>query len=255
MGGALVIEALRSSRAHAFVADVTAPALTSDDAHHLGRVLRLRAGETVSVSDGQGRWRLCDWTGSALAPVGEVGTAARPEPAITIAFAPVKGDRPEWVVQKLTELGVDRIVPLATARAVVRWDDDKAARQHERLGMVAREAAMQSRQVWLPEIAPVTGFAAALGWAGAALAEPGGSPPGLEHPVVLIGPEGGWSEAERASGLPSVGLADGILRSETAALTAGVILTALRATLIEPSNSHKEEGSVHPAVEPHRVVF
>jgi 16S rRNA (uracil1498-N3)-methyltransferase len=184
-----------------------------------------------------------------------VATVARPAPAITVAFGLVKGDRPEWVVQKLTELGVDRIVPLATERAVVRWDEAKAARQHERLGTVAREAAMQCRRVWLPEVAAVTGFSEAARWAGAVLAEPGGSPPTLDHPVLLVGPEGGWSPAELAAGLPMVELSDGVLRSETAAITGGVILTALRATMRDPSKSHKEEGSVHPAVEPHRVVF
>ena len=52
---------------------------------------------------------------------------ARTEPAITVAFAPTKGERPEWVTQKLTELGVDRIVPIQTGRSVVRWEGERGA--------------------------------------------------------------------------------------------------------------------------------
>ena len=71
-------------------------------------------------------------------------------------FAPVKGDRPEWTVQKLTELGVDRIVPLRAARSVVRWDGERGAAAVERLRRVAREAAMQSRRCRLPEVTEMT---------------------------------------------------------------------------------------------------
>lgn len=233
-----MIDELRASRAHAFVADLGDPVLAPDDAHHLGRVLRLRAGEAVTVSDGQGGWRPCVWTGAGLAPVGEVAEVAPLAPSLTIAFALVKGDRPEWIVQKLTELGVDRIVPLATDRSVVRWDAAKAVVQCERLGRVAREAAMQSRRVRVPVVGPLTGFSEVASWPGAARAEPGGDPPGLDRPIVLVGPEGGWSETEQSADLPRVGASDAILRAETAALTFGVLLTALRVTMVRPINSH-----------------
>ncbi|MBW3670018.1 MAG: 16S rRNA (uracil(1498)-N(3))-methyltransferase [Actinobacteria bacterium] len=231
---------MRSSSAHVFVADLDAPELEADDRHHLSRVLRLRAGETVSASDGRGRWRPCTWTGEdgdgGLVPAGEVARVAAPAPAITVAFAPVKGDRPEWVVQKLTEVGVDRIVVLATARSVVRWEGDRAAKHVERLGRVAREAAMQSRRAWLPQVEGVVAFheAAGASGGGVALAEPGGAPPSLDRPVVLVGPEGGWSDDELAVELPRVGLGPTVLRAETAAVAAGVLLSALRAGLVGP---------------------
>ena len=69
-----------------------------------------------------------------------------------MAFAPVKGERPEWVVQKLTELGIDRIVPLFSERSVVRWSGARGQATVERLRRVAREAAAQCRRVWLPEV-------------------------------------------------------------------------------------------------------
>ncbi len=76
----------------------------------------------------------------------------------TIAVAIPKHDRPEWLVQKPTELGVDRIVFLHAERSVVRWDGDRAERHLARLAAVAVEALMQSRRVWLPEIVgPVPG--------------------------------------------------------------------------------------------------
>lgn len=250
-----MIDELRTSRAHAFVADLADPVLEPDDAHHLMRVLRLRAGEPVTVSDGRGGWRLCEWAGAGLSPVGEVASVAPLAPPITIAFALVKGDRPEWIVQKLTELGVDRIIPLATDRSIVRWDAAKAVLQCARLARVAKGAAMQSRRVWLPAVGPLTGFSEAASWSGAARADPGGGPPSLARPAVLVGPEGGWSEAEQAADLPTVGASDAILRAETAALTFGVLLTALRVTMVRPINSHEGKGSVHPAVEPPRVVF
>ena len=104
------------SAAQVFVPDPAAPELAEDDRHHLVRVLRLSPGELVIASDGNGSSALCRFTGDGalLEPTGPVTYQPRPAPAITVGFAPAKGDRPEWVVQKLTELGVDRIVPLAT---------------------------------------------------------------------------------------------------------------------------------------------
>lgn len=225
---------MRSSSAHVFVDDLDGPELDPDDRHHLRRVLRLRAGETVSVSDGRGRWRPCTWTADGdVECAGEVVLEERPTPLVTVAFAPVKGDRPEWVVQKLTEIGVDRIVPLGTVRGVVRWDGERAVRSLERLRRVARAAAMQSRRPWLPEVTGMVPFAEAVAWEGCALAEPGGEPPTLAHPAVLVGPEGGWAPEELVAGVPRVGLGSTILRAETAALAAGVLLCALRSGVVE----------------------
>jgi len=87
---------------------------------------------------------------------------------------------------------------------------------------------MQSRRAWLPVIEPVTTFAAVAAEPGACLADRHGAAPNLEHPMVLVGPEGGWHEAERGCGLAMVALGDGVLRAETAAIAAGVLLAARR---------------------------
>jgi 16S rRNA (uracil1498-N3)-methyltransferase len=147
---------------------------------------------------------------------------------VTVAFAVVKGSRPEWAVQKLTEIGVDRIVPLLAARSVVRWS---AGSGHvDRLRRVAREASMQSRRTWLPVVEDVATLRAVAEEPGAVLAHPGGGPPSLDHPVVLVGPEGGWDDDElTAAGTRLVGLGPHILRTETAAVVAGALLCALRA--------------------------
>ena len=107
----------------------------------------------------------------------------------------MKGDRPELVVQKLTELGVDVIVPFVAARSVVRWDDERAGRHAERLAKVAREAAMQCRRPWLPTVEPVTDLrATSRRRPGAALATLGGQSSVTQSTrLVLVGPEGGWA--------------------------------------------------------------
>lgn len=220
--------------AHVFVTDLDQLAMSEDDVHHLARVLRLRGGEVVTASDGEGRWRACEFTDdSTLRSTGDVVTEPRPRPAVTVAFALAKGERPEWTVQKLTEVGVDRIVPLSAARSVVRLDGDRAGTQWARWQKVAREAAMQSRRVWLPVVEPVTAFATVVAEGPmVALAEPGGAPPTLEQPSVLVGPEGGWSDEELAAAdrarLPRVGLGPTVLRAETAAVAAAVLLCGLR---------------------------
>lgn len=220
---------LRRAGAHAFVDDLDLPTLDDVDRHHLVRALRLAPGESVSVGDGRGSWRMCRHLGDgALEPVGELHREPAPRVEIGVAFAPVKGDRVEWVVQKLTELGVDRIVPMFTERSIVRWDGDRAMKQHERLLRVAREAAMQSRRTWLPTVEPATTFGDAAARPGACLAEPGGGAMSLDHPFVLVGPEGGFAPNEISSGISQVDLPGGILRAETASITAGVLLTTLR---------------------------
>ena len=224
--------------AHVFVEDLDAPVLDDRDRHHLERVLRVRAGETVTASDGAGRWRECRF-GPTLEPLSPIEHAPRFAPLVTICFALVKGERPEWVVQKLTEVGVDRIVPFVAARSVVRWDDAKAARNVTRLGRVAREAAMQSRRVWLPEVTPVAAFAEVAALDGAAIAERDGDPPSLDHPVIAVGPEGGWAPEEAGAGLPRVALGPHVLRAETAAVVAGSFLSGFRSGAIATTAREK----------------
>ena len=226
--------------AHVFVADLEVPELDKPDRHHLSHALRLRPGEEVTASDGTGRWRTCRYatrrpggnsSSVALEPEGPVIYEEPLLPAVAVGFVVTKGSRPEWVVQKLTEVGVDRIVPLSSSRSVVRWDADRATRNVERLRRVAREAAMQSRRNRLPEVTGVLPFAE-VAVAGAALAEAGGTAPTLECPFVLVGPEGGWDRSELDCGLPLVGLGPNVLRAETAAVAAGVLLCALRSGLV-----------------------
>ena len=216
--------ALRSSAAHLFVDSVDVVSPTTDDAHHLFRVLRLRDGEVVTVSDGRGAWRAARIERGGLVPDGDV--VREPEPApCTIAVAMPKGERLEWMVQKLTEIGASRIILTDCARSVVRWDAARADRQLERLRRIAREAAAQSRRVWLPELSGPLPFSTAAALPGAFLADPMGDR-GPITDVAVIGPEGGFSDDELRSGPPRVSLGDTVLRVETAALVA---LTLMRA--------------------------
>jgi 16S rRNA (uracil1498-N3)-methyltransferase len=155
-----------------------------------------------------------------------------------VGFALVKGDRPELVVQKLTELGIDRIVPFVADRSVVRWDTERSRRHVERLRKVARGAAMQSRRCRLPDVADLVRFSdlVANDRGAVALAEREGQRPSLLFRTVLIGPEGGWSPAELALSVPTVALGDQVLRAETAAITAAGVLTALRSGLIRAAD-------------------
>jgi hypothetical protein len=151
------MESLRTSSAHVLVTSDQLSAtgtvvLDSDTEHHLRRVLRLRDGEAVSVTDGAGRWLLT--RASIAGPVIRLEPTSKlvTEPArarpITIAVAMPKGDRLDWLVQKVTELGVDRIALLHAERSVVRWKPERTATQLERLRRISDEACRQSRRVW-----------------------------------------------------------------------------------------------------------
>lgn len=221
---------LRHSAAHVFVDNLLTPHLSEDDRHHILRVLRVGSHETVSVSDGQGSWSLATvQPDGELEMIGELITVPRLEPLLTVAFAPTKGDRPDDVVRKLTEIGIDRIVPIAdTKHAVVRWDDVKAVKHTDRLRRIAREAAMQSRRLWLPEITLPCALADVVKHYAAALAEPDGARIKPTHTCIAIGPEGGFSPEELELSSQHVSLGDGVLRGETAAIVAGALLTAQR---------------------------
>ena len=215
------------------VADLEALELGDDDQRHLVKVLRLRPGELVSATDGQGGWRPTRYQpGPVLVPDGDIERVPRTQPTLTVGFAPVKGDRPEWAVQKLTEIGIDRIVLLSAERSVVRWDRDRAVHHLDRLRAVARQALMQSRQVWLPELAGVEPVASLSAEPGVALAAPDGAAPTLAYPSVLIGPEGGWTPAEEGAARATVRLGPTTLRTESAAVVAGALLAGLRAGVV-----------------------
>jgi len=240
---------LVAAAAMVFVSDPTAPVVDDADLRHLLDVLRLRPGEPVVAADGAGRWVPCHVASGAparrargadpatvLVPDGPAVDEPLRGPEVTVAFAPVKGDRPEWVTQKLTELGVDRIVPLRTSRSVVHWEGERGAKAVARLRRVAREAAAQCRRPRLPEVAGVGRLEdlARRNGAGFALAEAGGDPPTLDRPVLAVGPEGGWDPDELAAFGPGIGLGATVLRAETAAVVAGALLCGLRSGVVLP---------------------
>ncbi len=228
---------LPKASAHLVVDDLDRPEINKDDRHHLFRVLRLKELELVTVTNGRGLWRTCKLANDALVVDGRIRKEARAEPRISVGFALTKASKPELVVQKLTELGVDRVMPVTSRRSVLRWDADKAAQNVSRWRRVATEAVMQSRSTWLPEISEVTSIESAIHSADRpiAMAHPGGEPLSLARPTVFVGPEGGWSDEELAAGVPLVGLSNQILRAETAAFAAGLYLTGLRAGFIKES--------------------
>jgi len=208
--------------------DPAGPCLGDDAFRHLSRALRLRPGESVRAVDGAGGWVHCAFDGSTrLVPTGAAGLEAAPEQPISVAFVPVKGDRPELVVQKLTELGVDRIVITSSERSVVRWDEERAERHRRRLEKVSVEALQQCRRLWLPriELIPLASLLAD----GAVLADMDGDRSVEVGRTVVVGPEGGWTDRERAeASRPAVALGPHVLRAETAAIAAGVLLAAAR---------------------------
>jgi 16S rRNA (uracil1498-N3)-methyltransferase len=228
------------------------------EAHHLRRVLRLRAGAVVEATDGTGR--LYTVRVAALEAEGGWGTIeARAEPerespcAITLAQAILKGDRMSWLVQKATEMGVARIVPMETARVVARPAGGAGARQ-ARWERIAREAVKQCGRVVVPAIDPPRALrdvareisehdAAWVCWEGGGralvqAAEDVGAPARL---LLLIGPEGGFTAAEvalaEAAGARLVSLGPRILRAESAGLAAVALCQFLFGDLGGPRRS------------------
>lgn len=218
-------------------------ALPADAAHHARAVLRLRPGDALRVFDGHGREYeaalVALSTREVRARVG-AAVAARPESPlhVTLALAALKGDRMEWALQKAVELGVAELRPLVSART------DSAARpalhgaRHERWARVAVSAAEQCGRAVVPRVAPAVTLRALLdeGIDGARLlfCERPAQPPLAALPratrvTALVGPEGGWDDAEidaaRDAGFTPVGLGPRILRAETACVAA---LTALQ---------------------------
>ena len=220
-------EALRRSAAHIFVDDLSEPSPGDDDLHHLSRVLRLRDGQVVSVSDGRGAWRLCQWHDGKLVSTSAIVTEAKPTPALAVALVPVKGDRTDDAIEKLVEIGIDTVVVLEPVEhSVVRWDADKAANAIARYRRIARAASSQSRRVHLPEITGPRPLNDVLTAPGTALAEPGGATEVADITMVVVGPEGGFSPAEVGMAARTLDLGPGILRADTAAVVAATQMVA-----------------------------
>lgn len=216
-----------SAGPHVFVDSLQRMVVQEHDLGHLRKSLRLRDGDPLTASDGQGKWRHATFNVSGqLAAAGEVTSTKQREHPVTVAFSLVKGQKPELVIQKLTELGIDRIVVLEADRSVVKWDGSKVERAMERWSRIVREAAMQSHRVRLPTVDALLPSHDWLSQPGVAIAHFGGHPIGSADHSIAIGPEGGWSNAEVEAATDSVTLGQTVLRAETAAIAAGTMLSA-----------------------------
>ena len=206
-------------------------------------MLRLRAGEEIELFDDTGHRATAkidqiDSAGVvALVHELDVKLAAATGVSLTIASAIPKGDRADWMVEKLSELGVTRFIPLITARSVVA---PKGTNKRERWQRIALESAKQSRRVGTLQIDEPTTLKDVIGsLAGRRYflsTEPDASPIarslGSNAPIsLLIGPEGGWTETEielmRAANMRGLRLTATVLRVETAAIAAAAIASVV----------------------------
>lgn len=216
---------LRNSAAHLVLDNITTISLSDTDAHHLFRVLRLRDGQSVTATDGAGRWRQCRVVGrDAIEISGDVVVENPKSSSIGIAFVPVKAEKPEATVRQLVEVGIDTIdVLLPTKRAVAGTRD----RLHDRIHTIVHEACMQSRRVFVPQVHVGVDLAEVLGRTGVAVADPEGGPLSTGHQYIVVGPEGGFDPLEVPETIAKVSIGPVVMRAETAALVAGARLVAL----------------------------
>ena len=214
--------------------------LDGPEGRHAATVRRLRPGEQLVLSDGNGGLARCAVTATerdlVRLDVAESWSEPAPQPRVVLAQALVKGERGELAVELATEAGVDEVLPWRASRCVARWEDgprgDKAL---NRWRGTAREAAKQARRAWCPAVTePVTTaqLADRIGRCAAALvlhesAEHGLT--GLALPsagdlLIVVGPEGGITDAElgelTAAGAQPVRLGPTVLRASTAGAVA-----------------------------------
>lgn len=217
--------------------------LSKEQSHYVTKVMRQKVGNVVALFNGRdGEWHAEISVASKKATELQVKTQTRPqedEPDLWLCFAPVKYGKIDFLVQKSTELGVSRLIPVATERTVVKRVN------HERLVANVMEAAEQTERLTMPEISSYSTFDKLLEeWPQDRLLivadeTGGGEPPHDLLPVlhdsrlaVLIGPEGGFSpeEIKRLAMLPGarrMSLGPRILRADTAALAALACVQAL----------------------------
>lgn len=213
--------------------------LRGEDAKHLTRVLRVERGHVYEISDNHQRY-LAEVTEAhkegVRFEIREKLPIERETPELTLYAAIIKFEHFEWGLEKATELGVDRLVPVVSAR-VEKGLDKAVPKRSERWRRIAVEASQQCRRVFLPEVSDSMKFSQVLATAtglryfldedrtGTQIAPAAG-----EAVSVLAGPEGGWTEEEReaarAAAWTPVSLGPRILRAETAWLAA---LAKLRA--------------------------
>lgn len=224
------------------------PVLSREAANHL-KVLRPKNGEELELFDGRGLTRVCRYNAATreLEAVGELKRHAKTSSATITLFACVtKGARWDWTLEKATELGVDRIVPVISSRTIVRVNAADRAVKRERWMRIVEEAARQSDAVFLPEIADMVNFDDSLAlveetecFIGALMNPP--PKPLLQEMLdvdaktesrdfaVYIGPEGDFTPEELSTLLSiarPVSFGSQILRAETAAVYAISILRA-----------------------------
>jgi len=219
--------------------------LTEGEAHHAVRVLRIQRGEAVLVVNGSGRQFFCTVVDANRARVDlkivEIRNTPQAPWEITLAQALPKGRLIDSIVQKATELGVRRIVPLLTERVVAHLDEEGAAHKTEKWRQVAIEAIKQCGSGWLPTVEPPIAFSEfvdrreAFDLALTAALQPGskhlrtlvqaycerdGRPP--RSICIWVGPEGDFTAAEYAAlegaGALPISLGHLVLRVETAAI-------------------------------------
>ena len=214
--------------------------LPHDAAHHL-KVVRPKPGEIVELFDGAGRSRLYRCGDTAAAPLsvaGELATVPPPAARITLFACVTKGSRWDWTIEKATELGVTRIVPVISDRCIVRIDRSERATKRDRWRRIAEDAARQSDAKWLPEICEAVDFKDSLAHVAScvcfvgALTDPPPEPllfavrrrlsdVGARSFGLFVGPEGDFTPEELKSLLEiavPTSFGPTILRAETAAI-------------------------------------
>ena len=215
---------------------------------HIARVLRLRAGDPLTLFNGDGRDYAAELTIAGPREVRVRVLQAQPNLSesplrIVLAQALARGEKMDWIVQKATELGVAAIVPLVTARSEVKLDEGRARKRLEHWRAVAINACEQSGRARVPVIAPVQGLQEWLPSldAGAAATRLALLPEGeatarqlrgiQDTAVLAIGPEGGLDEKDsallREAGFKGLRLGPRVLRTETAGISAIAALQAL----------------------------
>lgn len=220
--------------------------ITGGDVNHIRNVLRLKVGQEILVSDGRGRDYTCAISDiesdEVVCRIVDINDNFAELPVeVTLFQGYPKSDKMDLIVQKMVELGVHRIVPVFTARTIVKLDAKKAAKKTERYRTIAESAAKQSGRGIVPEITEPVTFAQAIDMAGTLDGNiiPYEEAEGLEHSRriisemtsgasgirslgIFIGPEGGFSreEVEQAvtAGAECITLGHRILRTETAGL-------------------------------------
>lgn len=222
--------------------------ITGPDVNHIKNVLRMKPGDKVRISDGESLCYNCVIEsfseGEAVVKLLSRDEDGTELPAEIVLFQGLpKGDKMELVIQKTVELGIHRIVPVATKRAVVKLDAKKAEARVRRWNAISESAAKQSKRTVIPEVSPVMGFREAIDSAAAFDCRlfPYENAEGMDYTrkilsevkpgmriAIFIGPEGGFEEEEviyaKERGFLPITLGRRILRTETAGLA---LLSAL----------------------------